>query len=198
MNHHQKRGDDYDYIVAIISYLDFQFGIRFFISPRDFDLLLRWWEKRIPLEVIREALGNVVERRAIRNQAITGFANFNYEVKKMFKSFLELTVGEGDRTDETAEPQDPVERFFERFPPELETIRSQLQTLREQKLNNDDISTEALDEALLDLFAGDEELRMKARIFLDSLAPPLRNQKIERKYRLNYLKGKYKIPDFQE
>jgi hypothetical protein len=188
VNNLSQRRDDYDYIVSIISYLDFQFGIRFFISPRDFDLLLRWWEKRIPLEVIREALANVVERRKNKNRAITGFANFNYEVKKRFKSFLELTVGEGDRVEEPGVSQDPVQRFFENFPPQLEPLRP----LIEKR------SLQELDDALLELFANDDELAVKARIFLDSLAPPLRSPKIERKYRLNYLKGKFKIPDFEE
>lgn len=190
--------DDYDYIIHIIWYLDFQFGIRFFITPRDFDLLHRWWEKRIPLELIRESLAVVVARRRAKSQSISGFANFNYEVKKKFKGFLELTVGEGDRAEATGVARDPVELFFQQFPPELESLRPRFQALRQQKADGVELSLEEADDQLLELFVEDEELAMKARVFLSSLAPPLRNRKIERKYRLNFLKRKFKIPDFEE
>ncbi len=193
------QADDYDYIIKIIWYLDLQFGVRFFITPRDFDLLCRWREKRIPLEVIKESLANVVSRRRARTQPITGFANFNYEVKKNFKGFLELTVGEGDRSDSSSEAGDPVEFFFEGFPQALEPLRPVLENLKAQReAGVEELSTEALDEGLLRLFAADGELAMKTAVFLNSLAPSLRNPKIERKYRLNYVKGKFKIPDFEE
>ncbi len=196
-NSFQKQ-DDYDYIVKIISYLDFQFGIRFFITPRDFDLLFRWWEKRIPLEVIRESLTNVVERRRARSQPIKGFANFNYEVKKNFKGFLELTVGEGDRVEADVAAKNPLDCFFESFPAELEPLRPLFLQKKEPVEKREDIDGDDLDEALLELFSRDDELGMKARLFLNSLAPPLRNKKIEKKYRLNYLKRKFRIPDFEE
>ncbi len=58
----EAAGEDFDYIIRIIQFLDLHHGIRFFISSKDFDILYRWWEKRIPAAVIRESLDRVVER----------------------------------------------------------------------------------------------------------------------------------------
>jgi len=53
---------DYDYIIRVIQFLDERYGIRFFISTRDFDVLYHWWEKRIPIEIVEQSLAAVVDR----------------------------------------------------------------------------------------------------------------------------------------
>ena len=68
--------DDYDYIIKVIQYLDRQFAIRFFISSKDFDVLYRWWEKRIPFAVVSEALRRVVERRSAEKKTGHFFLGF--------------------------------------------------------------------------------------------------------------------------
>ncbi len=50
------------------------------------------------------------------------------------------------------------------------------------------------EEKLLDRFREDGEFNAKTAWFLKNLAPPLRRPEIERRYRLNYLWGKYGIP----
>ena len=49
-------------------------------------------------------------------------------------------------------------------------------------------------EKLLAHFSADPELNAKSAWFLQNLSPHLRQPEIERKYRLNYLAGKFAIP----
>jgi hypothetical protein len=188
--------EDYDYIVRVIQYLERGYGIRFFITSRDFDVLYRWWEKRIPLDIIKESLGTVVARRRGKGQEIVGYRNFSYEVKKNYRRFLELNVGEGSRTEET-ENDGEVERFFQNFPPQLAALREDFEKLLCKLENRENPDMRSIHEALLALFCGDNELNVRVRVFLQNLAPELRTPEIEKKYRLNYLFHKFHIPDFE-
>jgi hypothetical protein len=105
---------DYDYIIRIIQYLDYHFGIYFIITTRDFDILFRWWEKQIPLEVITDSIRNVVLRWQVKKKSINGFSNFSYEVKKNFRLFMELNVGDSQRTEKN-ELYD-IQQFLKTFP----------------------------------------------------------------------------------
>ncbi len=86
-------GADYDYIIRLIQYLDRRHGIRFFITSRDFDVLYRWWEKRIPEGLVRECLDRVVERGRRSSRPLSRFAQFSNEVRRGYDSFLALRVG---------------------------------------------------------------------------------------------------------
>ena len=85
--------EGYDFIIKVIQYLENSFKIHFFITPKDFDVLYRWFEKRIPLRVIEESIAAVVDRWTQKNKKISSFSNFYYQVKKDFETFLQLQVG---------------------------------------------------------------------------------------------------------
>lgn len=185
---------DYDYIIKAIQYLEYNFNIHFFITTRDFDILYNWWEKRIPMEIINESISNVVKRWRLRGKNIKGFSNFSYEVRKNFRRFLELSVGSEKKQEK--EKYFEIKKFFRSFPPELAVLKKDFERVFRKLKREQDISMEKINRKILDLFQDDNELKLKTRIFIKSLAKELRGAEVEQKYRLNYLKHKFGIPDF--
>jgi hypothetical protein len=188
----ETAGADFDYIIRIIQFLDQRHGIRFFISSKDFDVLYRWWEKRIPFAVIRESLDRVAERSRSRKKPITRFSAFSHDVRKSYQSFLDLGIG-GERC-EAADDRGEVRKFLAQFPPELEFARGDFEALFCRQLRGEKADAGTLQEKLLAHFSADLELNAKSDWFMRNLSPQLRRPEIERKYRLNYLSGKFAIP----
>jgi hypothetical protein len=188
-------GDDYDYIIRVIQYLDRRHGIRFFISSKDFDVLYHWWEKHIPETVIHEALDRVVERCRSRRKPVDRFSIFTYEVRRNTQSFLSLGIG-GQRP-EPADEHAGIKKFLAEFPPVLEFMKADFEALCARLLHDEAAAAGPLQEKLLTHFNDDNELNAKAAWFLKNLSPPLRRPDIERKYRLNYLSGKFAIPAWE-
>jgi hypothetical protein len=188
----ESAGDDYGYIIRLIQYLDRRHGIRFFIGSRDFDVLYRWWEKGIPDAVIRAALDRVVERNRLRGKPLRRFSAFSHEVRKSHQSFLALDVGRA--RPEPADAHAGLEAFLETLPPDLEFLRDDFSERFQRLKRGEETAPGPLEEKLLARFSADGELNAKTAWFLKNLAPPLRRPEIERRYRLNYLWGKYGIP----
>lgn len=183
---------DYDYIIRIIQYLDQRHGVHFFIGSRDFDILYRWWEKRIPEPVIRAALDRVVERHRLQRKPLTRFSVFSSEVRRDFRSFLSLDIGRqrSEPPDEHAE----IKRFLAQFPPPLEFMQEEFAGYFAGVMRGEAPDAAPLQEKLLARFRDDGELNAKAAWFLKNISPSMRKPEIERKYRLNYLSGKFAIP----
>jgi hypothetical protein len=194
---------DKDFVIEIIQYLQNKYEIIFFITPKDFDVLYNWWEKRIPLRIVKESITNVVERWKEKGKIITGFANFRYEVKKVFQAFLQLSVGseKSEKEIQTPEEKDPfseINHFFNNYPPPLNPLEEEFHDIYQKIKKNESVDVELTrtHETFVNLFKDDKELNLKVRIFLDNLSPVLRKPEIEQRYRLNYLINKFKIPDF--
>lgn len=193
--------EDKDFVIEIIQYLQNKYDIIFFITPKDFDVLYNWWEKRIPLRIVKESIINVVDRWKKKEKTINSFANFSYEVKKNFKAFLQLSVGSENEI-QTPEEKDPfaeINDFFNNYPLQLTPLKEEFDNIYQKIKKNKSIDVELTrtHETLVNLFKDDNELNLKVRIFLDNLSPVLRKPEIEQRYRLNYLINKYNIPDFE-
>jgi hypothetical protein len=192
---------DKDFIITVIQYLQNKYGIIFFITSKDFDVLYRWWEKRIPLPVVKEAIDTVVERWRAKNREIRSFSGFGYEVKKKFNAFLQLNVGSERGHDGSPLPQgntltQDIEYFFAHFPQELSPLRQAFEEVDSKRRKHQTFDMTGIFSCLLDLFKEDQPLELKCGIFLKNLSPGLRKPEIEQRYRLNYLINKFKIPDF--
>jgi hypothetical protein len=183
---------DYDYIIRIIQYLDQRHGVHFFISSRDFDILYRWWEKRIPEPVIREALDRVVDRHRLQQKPLEHFSVFSNEVRRDFRSFLSLDVGR--QRSEPADEHAEIKIFLAQFPPPLEFMKEEFACFFANVMRGEAADAAPLQEKLLERFRDDGELNAKTAWFLKNIAPSMRKPEIERKYRLNYLAGKFAIP----
>lgn len=188
----EEAGNDHDFIIRVIQYLDARHGIRFFINSKDFDVLYHWWEKGIPQPVLRDAIDRVVERGRRRLNPPARFSAFRYEVRKGYQSFLSLQAG-GQRP-EPVDPSASAARFLAKLPPELEFAREELAGFFAARLRGETSDAGPLEEKLMERFRDDGELNAKAAWFLKNLAPALRRPEIERRYRLNYLWGKFGIP----
>lgn len=93
---------------------------------------------------------------------------------------------------EPSEPVDEVAAFLERFPEDLAPLQADFRRFYETRA---DAERKALIDALLALFAGNDELEAKTAHFLQNLQPKLRTPETERTYRKNYLAGKFNIPE---
>jgi hypothetical protein len=204
-NSNQSYGSDNagrDYVIKVIQYLENSFGITFFINTRDFDVLYRWYEKRIPIHIVKESISNVVERWTRKNKKIYSFSNFYYEVKKNFNVFLQLSVGR-ETGGEASEPETEanryaeIENFFENYPDDLITLKEEFERIFQQLKNKENVEPDPVYKKLVELFDEDEVLNVKVTVFTRSLASELRSPEIKNRYRLNYLLNKYNIPDFE-
>lgn len=204
------KDEGYDFIIKVIQYLENSFKIYFFITPKDFDVLYRWYEKRIPLRVIEESIAAVVERWSQKNKKISSFSNFYYQVKKDFETFLQLHVGAesktipadslaGDSENGNVKGNEHAvwENFFKNFPNELAALKEDFERIFQWVKNKENVEAAPIYAKLVDLFKDDETLKLKVAIFNRNLAPELRKPEIENRYRLNYLRSKYNIPDFE-
>lgn len=203
--------DGYDFIIKVIQYLENTFNIHFFITPKDFDVLYRWYEKRIPPRVIEESIAAVVERWSQKNKKISSFSNFYYQVKKDFETFLQLHVGAESKTrppilsggvnkHENGNEYEYAarENFFKNFPGDLASLKKDFERIFQQVKSKEKVEAAPVYEKLVDLFKEDETLKLKVAVFNRNLAPELRKPEIENRYRLNYLRSKYNIPDFED
>lgn len=186
---------DYDFIIKIIQFLESKFGISFFITTMDFDILYSWWEKRLPFKIIEESISNVTNRWNLKKRKIYSFSNFSYEVRKNYKGFLELNVSIGKREEEKEE-YDKIEKFFNNYPQELKELKKEFKNIHKKFKNKENIDIDNVKEKLLNLFKHNNELDLRTQIFLKNLSPELRKPEIEKRYRINYLLNKFKIPDF--
>ena len=186
---------DYDYIIRIIQYLDRQFAIRFFISSKDFDVLYRWWEKRIPYAVVSQSLQRVVERRRSKGKAVRSFSVFSRDMRLDYQSFLNLNVGRS--RDETRDAHSEIRSFLNQLPEALGFLKEDLSRVGAEYLQKGATDSITVHEKLLEHFKDDPELNAKCAWFLKNLAPELRRPEIEKKYRLNYLLHKFAIPAFE-
>ncbi|MCX6556099.1 MAG: hypothetical protein NTW95_01480 [Candidatus Aminicenantes bacterium] len=186
--------DDYNYIIRIIQFLDSQFAIRFFISSKDFDILYRWWEKRIPFAVVSSAMRRVVERRSPHKPPIASFAVFSHEVRRDYQSFLNLSIGR--ERGEHREEHDQVKTFLKKLPEPLDFLKDDFERLGAEYARNGRADAGPLHEKLLHHFRNDAELNAKCDWFMKNLAPALRRPEIGATYRLNYLLHKFSIPSF--
>ena len=167
-------GEDFDYIIRIIQYLDQRYGIRFFISSKDFDVLYRWWEKRIPATVVREALDRVVARSRSRQKTPAHFTAFSNEVRKNYQSFLDLNIGR--ERPEADDEHAGIRKFMEHFPAELEFMRSDFEDYFSRLLQGGEADANLLKEKLLARFLDDNELNAKSVLVsaepVSPFAPP--------------------------
>ncbi len=186
---------DYDYIFEIINYLSDKHRINFFITSKDFDVLYGWWEKRIPLEIIKKSIDNVKRRWDSKQKTISGFSNFSYEVRKRNISRMELNVNM-DVAEIQTENTDSISEFFENFPVALSDLESDMKEIPDIPESEREIFIEKIYDKLIDRFSSDSELNLKTEVFLKNISEQLRKPEIIRRYKINFLKKRFKIPDF--
>ena len=187
--------DDYNYIIKAVQYLQNNHGVSFFITSRDFDIIYRWWEKRIPADIIKNSISKVVERWKSKKKKIYGFSNFSYEVKKNFKVFLEMGIGE-EVEEKRIDDQKTVKNFLKNFPEELMELKPDFKEIIQKHKKGEITKPDSLYEKLLNLFEKDRELNLKTEIFIKGVSPELRKPDLKKRYKLNYLMNKFNIPDF--
>lgn len=76
------------YIDKVCHYINIRMGNRF-VSPFDFHYMYEWWERGIPLSVIRESI-SFSERYSMRKYFFWYLDNY---VMQNYRSYLQLMVG---------------------------------------------------------------------------------------------------------
>jgi hypothetical protein len=191
-----RKDSDYDYIIRIIQHLQNHLNIRFFITVKDFDALYNWWEKNIPLQVVFQSMANVIERWQLKNKPIKSFQNFSYEIRKNLQSYLSLHVGCHSDVYVTSDVN-TVEQFMNCFPDELVLFKNDFQSVFQQYQQKKEIECSQLYTRLIENFKTDQEIILRVKIFLKNLSPELHKPQLIDKFILNYVKNKFRIPDFE-
>ncbi len=187
---------DYEFIVKIIDYFESKCNISFFITSKDFDVLYKWWEKKIPLKTIEKSIIEVCRRWNLKKKQIYSFSNFEYEVKKNHKKNMELNVNVHEDI-EIRSVSERVDDFFRDFPKDLMPIKKifENEVSKIKRGSGGDLNSVYSEMVLL--FKNDNELKLRKKIFLKNLMPGLVNPELEKKFEINYLKKRYRIPDFE-
>lgn len=113
------------------------------------------------------------------------------ETRKL-KREASLYVG-AQRPEPAREERDPIEVFLEKFPAELEPIRKDFERFRETRKGATEI-----EEKLLELFKDNQEVGSKEAFFAKSIAKGLRTPETLRRYRINYIRGKFGLPELED
>ncbi len=190
-------GSDQDFIFSLIDYLFFQHGISFFITSKDFDTLYNWWEKKIPEEIIRRSIDNVIKRRRSRNKPVDSFMNFSYEVRKNLAVKFELNINSATGKVQN-DPDDKENRFFKSFLPGIEFLESDFRELTGAPASEKKGLLRKIYDKLIKKYENDEEMIIKTAIFMSNLPEAMKKPEIVRKFRINYLNRRFSIPDFDQ
>jgi hypothetical protein len=152
------------YIVSVIELLQREFNLYFVVSPRDFDILYRWFEKRIPLDLIRGCVTDVQERRARQGKTLDRVGDLAYAVRKAFGQHQDRSVGAHGTFVPALDVGAQRAAFFDHPPPDIETLVSRFSEglmpqppLREAVLE--------FHRELLLQFEHDEELERRSTLF---------------------------------
>lgn len=184
------------YIVSVLEMMQREFNLYFMVTPRDFDILYRWFEKRIPLTLIRDCVADVTERRQKQGRAIEGVGTLAHTVRTAFSHHQEKSVGAHSEKITAHEPGLKRAEFFSEPPSEIKEIV----LLFQEGLQKSPPRREAVlafHQAVLEKFAGDEELERRSTVFFNHLAPALRSDELLSRYRLNLLISRLGLPDFE-
>jgi len=181
------------YVIAVIQLLQREFNLYSVITPKEFDVLYRWWEKGIPLNIIQESVANVMMRRQKAGKELTGIQNFVHTVRKIFSSHQEKTIGKDGRTENELSGEKVRNDFLNNPPADIADLVEKCFSGAEGTPGKEQI--ELFFQAMTDRFAEDEELRRRTVLFAQHLAPALRTETLLSRYRLNLLISRYNIPD---
>ncbi len=187
--------DDQDYIFRIIDYLFEKYGISFFITSKDFDVLYNWWEKKIPEGLIRNSIDSVYKKRIAKGRKIDSFMNFSYEVKKNLVAKFDVNVNYESSGIENRN-KDKSKMFYENFPVGLKKLENKFKLLRDAPEPKRAILLEDIYEKLIIMYLNDEEMNIKTEIFMSNLPDAMKKPEILKKFRINFLCRRFNIPDF--
>lgn len=186
----------YGYMVSLIDLLQRKFALYSIITPGEFDVLYRWWEKGIPLTVVEQAADEVVTRRKKQGKEPPKITHFAHTVRKLFAQHQEKIVGAHNLTEDPSAGAKARNHFLSNPPVEIaDLVREHLHADSQDSLNCEQIV--CFQQALLDRFQDDEELARRCEVFSRYLAPALRSDELLNRYRLNLLLNRLAIPDLE-
>lgn len=193
----RKANEAHDYVLGLIEAASQNFGLRFFITSRDFDRLFRWWEKGIPEKLVLEALGRVAARKRKKNESLKSFFSCDNEVKKLFAAYREAGVGQVSRPQPEADTRhDESGEFFKRPAPELAPFMGKFRRLADAAPDCRSALSRELQEEILRAYENDLELQVQTEMFLRQLAPELRRPDLIRCFQIRFLHKKLGLPGF--
>ena len=189
--------NDHDYIFSLIEYLFFKHGINFFITSKDFDTLYNWWEKKIPEEIIRKSIDNVIRRRSARGKHVDSFMNFSYEVRKNLVTEFDLKINSVSGQAQS-DPNTKMDRFFDNMSKEIKFLDKEFLEVRKSPAVKRSELLPYIYDKLIGKFENDEEMIIKTEIFMSNLPEAMKKPEIVRKFRINFINKRFNIPDFDD
>ncbi len=181
---------DYDYLINIMNYVNLYHGLNLKVSNKDFDTMYRWWEKRIPLKVVKKAIDIAIESKKNKIKSFTGF---NYRVRKEFELFLTFSLGDRKEEQTKANTESKIKQFLDNIPDIIRDLKPLF--IQYYKDFNKEIKIK-IENTLIERFENDNELNIKTKLFSNNLSKSIINDDLIKRFRVNYLINKLSIPEF--
>jgi len=185
-----QRINDYDYLISIINYLNINYHLNLRVGSKDFDTMYRWWEKNIPIEIVKKSIDILINKN---KKNIKSIFSLNYRVRKEFENFLTFKLGEAKENESQDKKTSKTEEFINNLPEELVELK---QSFIEYYETEDNEIKKEIENKLLDKFSEDNELKLNTEIFLSRISKSLINEELVNRYKINFLINKLGIPNF--
>lgn len=143
--------------------------------------------------MVCRSIDTVMDRRSKKSKETSGFSVFSRQVRKNYQEFLQIKSQDERRGGDDFR-RGEIDEFLADIPVALADIGKDIREYFDAIKNGDNPDVSTLEERLLDLFHSDSELNSRSDAFMQSLAPPLRKEELRRRYRINYLLRKWRIP----
>ncbi len=182
--------NDYDYLISIINYLNINYHLNLKIGNKDFDTMYRWWEKDIPIKIVKRTIDILINTS---KREIKSISSLNYRVRKEFENFLTFKIGELNENDNQNKNISKTEEFINKLPKELIELKK---NFKEYYKTKDMEIKKEIENKLLEKFSGDNELKLNTEIFLSRISRSLINEELVNRYKINFLINKLGIPEF--
>ncbi len=186
----------YGYIVSVIQMLQRKHNLYSIVTPGEFDILYRWWEKRVPLSLIDDCTAAARSKRERQGKKAPEIKDLAHPVRRSFTRYRENTIGCLGRTENSAPPENTAEKFLNNPPTEIaDLVGGILAPVSGFPLPEEVVT--AFQKALLERYSDDEELERRTRSFSSHLAPSLQSESLLERYRINLLISRFGIPDLE-
>ena len=146
--------------------------------------------------MIKRSIDTVILRRRNRKgRPVDSFLNFSHEVKKNIAIRHDLMTNAGIREEPPSE-LNKIKEFFEKYPEEIREFEKDFRDLSGLADGERRKKIEKIYDLLASRFRDEEDLNIKMKLFMGNLPDSMKNENIADKFRRNYLKGRFRIPDF--
>lgn len=180
-------------------------GSPFFLSSKELELIKKWEEMKIPLNVVCEGIQKTFENPRKKGRKIHSLAYCDYQVLKSFEQYRERQVGQKNKVENRDEKRkkvkNKIQEFLKYMPEELYFLKN-IYTEGKRMLSSSNFEEQELEEldkkvraSLLAHIGIEERKNVRKNVLKDyNLTDEKQIERISRLALEKNLRDRYKIP----